>query len=193
MHKYKKRMILGVLLSSLVLWFLWQHRSVDVMLKTLSEDYEVGEVIYSEQIEEDVTCVLYIGKSNPKKLFNVLIHRVGCIYYILDVHGPLELIKPTWREKKTSKQLMQVSDYNKTHKKYEGQEYLDNPYVVMAVAIDEAVDKIVFNGRVLTPIKTEEYSVFFGAGDKLEGGCELYDKEGNRLMELREYRRKPLR
>lgn len=120
----------------------------------------------------------------------MIIHKIGCIYYILDLNGPLEIVKPDKSDGKEAGVNWMISYYDKTHKTYYGQEPINKRYVAMFVAEDEAIDHMIYNEEVLTPIRTEAYSVFFGFGHKENKGYQLYDRAGNLLLDSEE--RNPL-
>lgn len=171
-----------ILLITLVLlicvglgFFIYLPKNIDTILKRIEYPFEVGEVLKSYQIEENLTCVLYTNKEKHNELQNVLIRKTGIFYKIIEMNGSLTIEKPNTLESGQLRSNLLISWYDKSDK-----------YVVMGVAYDEDVEKINYLNHELMKLDVNGYRLFYGFGRGEYKVYELFDANGSHLEHIKE-------
>ena len=165
--------LIGVAIS-LVMYF---PKNIDTALNRIKYPFEAGEVLAAQEIEENLTAVIYTNRQNNTQLQNALIRKMGIFYKVVDMNGSLtiEIEKPKMLESGEPRADVLISWYDKSDK-----------YVVMAVAYDEDVESVTYLDQELKGIDINGYRLFYGYGCGEYTVYELLDKDGNRLEHIKE-------
>lgn len=161
----------GVLLG-LVIYF---PKNIDAALRRIQYPFEVGEVLATQQIEEDLTAVIYTNRQDSTQLQNALIRKTGIFYKVVDRNGSLTMEKPRALESGALRADILISWYDRSDK-----------YVVMAVAYDEDVASVTYLDQALQELNINGYRLFYGYGSGAYEVYALFDGNGNRLEHIKE-------
>ena len=175
----KKRTIILIVLIILVCtgisFFIYFPKSIESTLSRIKDPFEVGDVFAMEEIDDDLTFVLYRNKTKSDRLQNVLLRKQGPLYEVIENNGSVILERPKQLESKERRADILISWYDKSDK-----------YVIMAVARDENVETILYRGQELMQLNVNGYRLFWGYGIGEYEVYELFDKNGNRLEHIKE-------
>ena len=175
----KKRKILFIsllaLLGVVIGFIIYFPKSIDSVLNRIKYPFEVGEILTTQQIDENLIVVIYTNKEDSSKLQNAIIQKTGIFYAVVEVNGSLNIEKPQKLDSGDLRTQLLISWYNKSDK-----------YVVMAVAYDEDVAAITYRNQELTQLNINGYHLFYGNGTGKYEVPELFDKEGRRLERIKE-------
>lgn len=164
-----------ILISVAIGSFIYFPKSIDSVLNRIKYPFEVGEILTTQQINENLIVVIYNNKVDSSKLQNAIIQRTGIFYAIVEVNGSLNIEKPQKLDSGDLRTQILISWYNKSDK-----------YVVMAVAYDEDVAAITYQNQELTQLDIKGYHLFYGTGIGEYEVYELFDQKGNRLEHIKE-------
>lgn len=170
----KGKMILATLivLIGMVMYF---PKNIDAALNRIKHPFEVGEVLVAQEIEENLTVVIYTNQQNNTQLQNALIQKTVIFYRVIERNGSLTIEKPKMLESGELRANILISWYDKSDK-----------YVVMAVAYDEDVESVTYLNQELQKININGYRLFYGYGSGEYEVYELFDKNGNLLEHIKE-------
>lgn len=175
----KKSKILLIILAILICFgiglYIYLPKSIDTVLNRIQHPFEVGEVLKTYQIEENLTLTIYTNKEKNNELQNVLIEKTGVFYDVIEMNGSLSIDKPKKLESGDLRAQMLISWYDKSDK-----------YVVMAVAYDEDVSDITYLNQELIQLNANGYRLFYGYGVGEYEEYELFNKNGTRLGHIKE-------
>ena len=166
--------MLIVVILSIALYF---PKSIDTALNRIQYPFEVGEVLATMEIEENLTAVIYTNQQNDKHLQNALIQKTGIFYKVIDSNGSLTIEKPKMLKSGDQRAEILISWYDKSDK---------DKYIIMAVAYDKNVESISYRDQELQEININGYRLFYGYGRGEYEVYELFDKDGNRLEHIKE-------
>lgn len=179
--KNRKLIFIGlfIFLSVVIGSFIYFPKSIDTALNRIKYPFEVGEILTSQQIDENLIVVIYTNKNNNNELHNELqnaiIQKNSIFYSVVEMNGSLNIEIPQKLDSGDLRTQVLVSWYDKSDK-----------YVVMAVAYDEDVAAITYQNQELTPLDINGYHLFYGTGTGKYEVYELFDQEGNRLEHIKE-------
>ena len=175
--KNRKVIFIGlfIVLSVVISSFIYFPKSIDTALNRIKYPFEVGEIVTSQQIDENLTVVIYTNKENNSKLQNAIIQKNGIFYSVVDMNGSLNIELPKKLDSGDLRAAVLISWYDKSDK-----------YVVMAVAYDEDVAAITCRNQELTQLNINGYHLFYGNGTGKYEVHELFDQEGRRLEHIKE-------
>ena len=157
----------------LTIWFFRQPSSIDEVLKDITPPFAVGDVVTRQEVEDDLTLVLYRNQDDERNLQSALIRKRGPFYRLVRCSGSLELEPMGWPEPGELRSQMLISWYDR--------DALEK-CVVLAVALDQQVDRMTYCGTPLEKVEFNGYRVFFGGASSEEYELyQLYDKDGNEL------------
>lgn len=154
--------------------FIYFPKSIDTALNRIKYPFEVGEILTSQQIDENLIVVIYTNKiiiMNSRTLS----YKKQYFYSVVEMNGSLNIEIPQKLDSGDLRTQVLVSWYDKSDK-----------YVVMAVAYDEDVAAITYQNQELTPLDINGYHLFYGTGTGKYEVYELFDQEGNRLEHIKE-------
>lgn len=164
--------VLMVVMISLVMYF---PKNIHAALNRIKHPFEVGEVLVTQEIEENLTAVIYTNQKDRTHLQNALIRKTGIFYRVVDRNGSLTIEKPKMLESGEPRANILISWYDKSDK-----------YVVMAAAYDEDVASVTYRNQELQEININGYRLFYGYGSGEYEDYELFDQNGNRLEHIKE-------
>lgn len=164
-----------VLAGAMISFVIYFPKNIDTALNRIQHPFEVGEVLATQEIEENLTAVIYTNQQNNTQLQNALIRKAGIFYRVVDMNGSLTIEKPKMLESGEPRANILISWYDKSYK-----------YVVMAVAYDEDVKSVTYLDQELQEININGYRLFYGYGSGEYEVYELFDKNGNRLEHIKE-------
>ena len=175
--KNRKLIFIGlfIFLSVVIGSFIYFPKSIDTALNRTKYPFEVGEILTSQQIDENLIVVIYTNKNNNNELQNAIIQKNSIFYSVVEMNGSLNIEIPQKLDSGDLRTQVLVSWYDKSDK-----------YVVMAVAYDEDVAAITYQNQELTPLDINGYHLFYGTGTGKYEVYELFDQEGNRLEHIKE-------
>lgn len=175
--KNRKVIFIGlfIFLSLVIGSFTYFPKSMDTALNRIKYPFEVGEIVTSQQIDENLIVVIYTNKENSSQLQNAIIQKTGIFYSVVEMNGSLNIEMPKELDRGDLRTAELISWYDKSDK-----------YVVMAVAYDEDVAAITYQNQELTPLDINGYHLFYGTGTGKYEVYELFDQEGNRLEHIKE-------
>ena len=175
--KNRKLIFIGlfIFLSVVIGSFIYFPKSIDTALNRIKYPFEVGEILTSQQIDENLIVVIYTNKNNNNELQNAIIQKNSIFYSVVEMNGSLNIEIPQKLDSGDLRTQVLVSWYDKSDK-----------YVVMAVAYDEDVAAITYQNQELTPLDINGYHLFYGTGTGKYEVYELFDQEGNRLEHIKE-------
>lgn len=175
----KKRAIFLIVLIIIfgvgISFFMYFPKSIENALNRIKYPFEVGEILASQQIDENLTAVIYTNKEEKSNLQNTIVRKRGIFYDVIETNGSVHIEKPKQLESGQLRTQVLISWYDKSDK-----------YVVMAVAYDEDVAAITYQNQELTPLDINGYHLFYGTGTGKYEVYELFDQEGNRLEHIKE-------
>lgn len=175
----KKRAIFLIVLIIIfgvgISFFMYFPKSIENALNRIKYPFEVGEILASQQIDENLTAVIYTNKEEKSNLQNAIVRKRGIFYDVIETNGSVHIEKPKQLESGQLRTQALISWYDKSDK-----------YVVMAVAYDEDVAAITYQNQELTPLDINGYHLFYGTGTGKYEVYELFDQEGNRLEHIKE-------
>lgn len=174
--KNRKLIFIGlfIFLSVVIGSFIYFPKSIDTALNRIKYPFEVGEILTSQQIDENLIVVIYTNKiiiMNSRTLS----YKKQYFYSVVEMNGSLNIEIPQKLDSGDLRTQVLVSWYDKSDK-----------YVVMAVAYDEDVAAITYQNQELTPLDINGYHLFYGTGTGKYEVYELFDQEGNRLEHIKE-------
>lgn len=167
--------VLIVLIGTLIGLVMYFPKNIDTALNRIQHPFEAGEILAAQEIEENLTAVLYTNRRNNTQLQNALIRKTGIFYKVVDRKGSLTIEKPKTLESGELRADVLISWYDKSDK-----------YIVMAVAYDEDVESVTYLDQELKKLNINGYRLFYGYGSGEYGMYELFDKNGNRLEHIKE-------
>lgn len=175
--KNRKLIFIGlfIFLSVVIGSFIYFPKSIDTALNRIKYPFEVGEILTSQQIDENLIVVIYTNKENSSQLQNAIIQKTGIFYSVVEMNGSLNIEMPKELDSGDLRTAELISWYDKSDK-----------YVVMAVAYDEDVAAITYRNQELTQLNINGYHLFYGNGTGKYEVPELFDKEGRRLERIKE-------
>lgn len=175
--KNRKLIFIGlfIFLSVVIGSFIYFPKSIDTVLNRIKYPFEVGEILTSQQIDENLIVVIYTNKENSSQLQNAIIQKTGIFYSVVEMNGSLNIEMPKELDRGDLRTAELISWYDKSDK-----------YVVMAVAYDEDVAAITYRNQELTQLNINGYHLFYGNGTGKYEVPELFDKEGRRLEHIKE-------
>ena len=175
--KNRKLIFIGlfIFLSVVIGSFIYFPKSIDTALNRIKYPFEVGEILTSQQIDENLIVVIYTNKNNNNELQNAIIQKNSIFYSVVEMNGSLNIEIPQKLDSGDLRTQVLVSWYDKSDK-----------YVVMAVAYDEDVAAITYQNQELTPLDINGYHLNYGTGTGKYEVYELFDQEGNRLEHIKE-------
>ncbi len=174
-HRRHRTAACSVLLTAalfLVIWALRQPRSVDQVLDRITAPFAVGEEITRQEVDDGLTLVLYRSQEAQSHLQGALIRKQGPFYRLIRCSGSLKL-EPVGRpEPGELRSQALISWYDR-----------DDPEkcAVLAVALDEEVDRIDYCGTQLNKVEFDGCRVFFGIASGDYELYQLYDEAGREL------------
>uniref|UniRef100_UPI0029434C69 hypothetical protein n=1 Tax=Gemmiger formicilis TaxID=745368 RepID=UPI0029434C69 len=153
--KNRKLIFIGlfIFLSVVIGSFIYFPKSIDTALNRIKYPFEVGEILTSQQIDENLIVVIYTNKNNNNELQNAIIQKNSIFYSVVEMNGSLNIEIPQKLDSGDLRTQVLVSWYDKSDK-----------YVVMAVAYDEDVAAITYQNQELTPLDINGYHLFYGTG-----------------------------
>ena len=162
--KNRKLIFIGlfIFLSVVIGSFIYFPKSIDTALNRIKYPFEVGEILTSQQIDENLIVVIYTNKNNNNELQNAIIQKNSIFYSVVEMNGSLNIEIP---------QKLDSGDLRTQ---------------VLAVAYDEDVAAITYQNQELTPLDINGYHLFYGTGTGKYEVYELFDQEGNRLEHIKE-------
>lgn len=132
--KNRKLIFIGlfIFLSVVIGSFIYFPKSIDTALNRIKYPFEVGEILTSQQIDENLIVVIYTNKiiiMNSRTLS----YKKQYFYSVVEMNGSLNIEIPQKLDSGDLRTQVLVSWYDKSDK-----------YVVMAVAYDEDVAAITY-------------------------------------------------
>lgn len=175
--KKSKIIIIGliILIGMTISYFIYVPKSIDTALNRIKYPFEVGEILATQRIEENLTLAIYTNKEKNDELQNALIEKTGIFYKVIEMNGSLIIDEPQKLQSGDLRTQVLVSWYDKSDK-----------YVVMAVAYDEDVYGITYLNQELMQLNINNYRLFYGYGIGEYEEYELFDKDGTRLQHIKE-------
>jgi len=175
--KNRKVIFIGlfIFLSLVIGSFTYFPKSMDTALNRIKYPFEVGEIVTSQQIDENLIVVIYTNKNNNNELQNAIIQKNSIFYSVVEMNGSLNIEMPKELDRGDLRTAELISWYDKSDK-----------YVVMAVAYDEDVAAITYRNQELAQLNINGYHLFYGNGTGKYEVPELFDKEGRRLERIKE-------
>lgn len=155
--------------------FIYLPKDVYTALGRIKHPFEVGEILTTQQIEENLTLAIYTNKEKNNELQNALIEKTGIFHKVIEMNGSLSIDKPKKLQSGDLRTQMLISWYDKSDK-----------YVVMAVAYDEDVSGITYLNQELMQLNVNGYRLFYGYGIGEYEVYELFDENGNLLEHIKE-------
>ena len=137
--------------------------------------FEVGEILASQQIDENLTAVIYTNKEEKSNLQNAIVRKRGIFYDVIETNGSVHIEKPKQLESGQLRTQALISWYDKSDK-----------YVIMAVAYDEDVSTITYLNQELIQLNVNGYRLFWGYGIGEYDEMHMFDKNGNCLEQIKE-------
>ena len=86
--------VLIVLIGTLIGLVMYFPKNIDTALNRIQHPFEAGEILAAQEIEENLTAVLYTNRRNNTQLQNALIRKTGIFYKVVDRNGSLTIEKP---------------------------------------------------------------------------------------------------
>lgn len=76
-HENRKLIFIGlfIFLSVVIGSFIYFPKSIDTALNRIKYPFEVGEILTSQQIDENLIVVIYTNKNNNNELQNAIIQK----------------------------------------------------------------------------------------------------------------------
>lgn len=164
-----------ILIGAAISFYIYVPKNIDVALNRIKYPFEVGKILTTQQIEENLTAVIYTNKENHNKLQNALIRKTGIFYKVTAMNGSLTLEKPKKLKSGDLRTQVLVSWYDKSDK-----------YFIMAIAYDEDVAAITYLNQELIQLNANGYRLFYGSGIGEYEVYKLFDKNGNLLEHIKE-------
>ena len=123
----KKRAIFLIVLIIIfgvgISFFMYFPKSIENALNRIKYPFEVGEILASQQIDENLTAVIYTNKEEKSNLQNAIVRKRGIFYDVIETNGSVHIEKPKQLESGQLRTQVLISWYDKSDK-----------YVIMAVA-----------------------------------------------------------
>ena len=117
----KKRKILFIsllaLLGVVIGFIIYFPKSIDSVLNRIKYPFEVGEILTTQQIDENLIVVIYTNKEDSSKLQNAIIQKTGIFYAVVEVNGSLNIEKPQKLDSGDLRTQLLISWYNKRDRK----------------------------------------------------------------------------
>ena len=84
--KNRKLIFIGlfIFLSVVIGSFIYFPKSIDTALNRIKYPFEVGEILTSQQIDENLIVVIYTNKNNNNELQNAIIQK-NSIFFVVKV------------------------------------------------------------------------------------------------------------
>ena len=94
--KNRKVIFIGlfIFLSLVIGSFTYFPKSMDTALNRIKYPFEVGEIVTSQQIDENLIVVIYTNKENSSQLQNAIIQKTGIFYSVVEMNGSLNIEMP---------------------------------------------------------------------------------------------------
>ena len=166
----KKRAIFLIVLIIIfgvgISFFMYFPKSIENALNRIKYPFEVGEILASQQIDENLTAVIYT---------NAIVRKRGIFYDVIETNGSVHIEKPKQLESGQLRTQVLISWYDKSDK-----------YVIMAVAYDEDVSTITYLNQELIQLNVNGYRLFWGYGIGEYDEMHMFDKNGNCLEQIKE-------
>lgn len=167
--------MLIILFSAGIGFFIYFPKSIETALSRIEYPFEVGEILATQQIGENLTAVIYTNKEEKDNFQNAIVRKNSIFYDVIDRNGSLYMEKPKQLESGELRAQVLISWYDRSDK-----------YVVMAVAYDEDVFTITHLNQELMQLNVNGYRLFWGYGIGEYELYELFDRNGNRLEHIKE-------
>jgi len=155
--------------------FVHRRKSIENALNRIKYPFEVGEILASQQIDENLTAVIYTNKEEKSNLQNAIVRKRGIFYDVIETNGSVHIEKPKQLESGQLRTQVLISWYDKSDK-----------YVIMAVAYDEDVSTITYLNQELIQLNVNGYRLFLGYGIGEYDEMHMFDKNGNCLEQIKE-------
>lgn len=161
--------LLGVTLSC----YLHYPKSIDDALTKMSYDFEIGEIVDTQKIDENLTAVLLT--NNAKNAFQTaIVEKNGIFYRGIGITSSMDLSELNELDNSNLRTQGSISWYDES----------DN-CVVFGVVYDEEVSSIKISNRELDELSVNNYRLFYGVGSGRDSGVyDLFDENGNQLQNL---------
>ena len=156
-------------------FFMYFPKSIENALNRIKYPFEVGEILASQQIDENLTAVIYTNKEEKSNLQNAIVRKRGIFYDVIETNGSVHIEKPKQLESGQLRTQVLISWYDKSDK-----------YVIMAVAYDEDVSTITYLNQELIQLNVNGYRLFLGYGIGEYDEMHMFDKNGNCLEQIKE-------
>ena len=94
--KNRKLIFIGlfIFLSVVIGSFIYFPKSIDTALNRIKYPFEVGEILTSQQIDENLIVVIYTNKNNNNELQNAIIQKNSIFYSVVEMNGSLNIEIP---------------------------------------------------------------------------------------------------
>lgn len=176
----KKRAIFLIVLIIIfgvgISFFMYFPKNIENALNRIKYPFEVGEILASQQIDENLTAVIYTNKEEKSNLQNAIVRKRGIFYDVIETNGSVHIEKPKQLESGQLRTQVLISWYDKSDK-----------YVIMAVAYDEDVSTITYLNQELIQLNVNGYRLFWGYGiGEYDEMLHMFDKNGNCLEQIKE-------
>ena len=91
--KNRKLIFIGlfIFLSVVIGSFIYFPKSIDTALNRIKYPFEVGEILTSQQIDENLIVVIYTNKNNNNELQNAIIQKNSIFYSVVEMNGSLNI------------------------------------------------------------------------------------------------------
>ena len=94
----KKRAIFLIVLIIIfgvgISFFMYFPKSIENALNRIKYPFEVGEILASQQIDENLTAVIYTNKEEKSNLQNAIVRKRGIFYDVIETNGSVHIEKP---------------------------------------------------------------------------------------------------
>ena len=128
----KKRAIFLIVLIIIfgvgISFFMYFPKSIENALNRIKYPFEVGEILASQQIDENLTAVIYTNKEEKSNLQNAIVRKRGIFYDVIETNGSVHIEKPKQLESGQLRTQVLISWYDKSDK-YGIYHYLFKPRV----------------------------------------------------------------
>ena len=175
----KKRAIFLIVLIIIfgvgISFFMYFPKSIENALNRIKYPFEVGEILASQQIDENLTAVIYTNKEEKSNLQNAIVRKRGIFYDVIETNGSVHIEKPKQLESGQLRTQALISWYDKSDK-----------YVIMAVAYDDDVSSIWYLYQDLIQLNLNGYRLFWGYGIGEYDEMHMFDNNGNCLEQIME-------
>ena len=114
--KNRKLIFIGlfIFLSVVIGSFIYFPKSIDTALNRIKYPFEVGEILTSQQIDENLIVVIYTNKNNNNELQNAIIQKNSIFYSVVEMNGSLNIEIPQKLDSGDLRTQVLVSWYDKS-------------------------------------------------------------------------------